>query len=119
MHEFSIAEAIVHAAQEVAQAHGGGKVEAVRLRIGELRQVVPEALLFAFDVLKQETPLAEASLQWENVPARVRCRECHTEYHPEDVFWECPACGAFGGEVLAGEELEIIGVTLWGGTHGD
>lgn len=119
MHEFSIAEAIVQAAQEVAQAHENARVERVSLRVGELRQVVPDALLFAFDVLKRDTPLADASLEWETVPAQVRCRECGTEYHPEDIFWECPSCGAFGAEVVAGEELEIVGITLWEGSDGD
>lgn len=119
MHEFAIAEAIVRAAEEVAQAHGGMPVEQVRLRIGELRGVVPEALTFAFDVLKQDTLLAEAVLGWDTVPAAVRCRSCGMHYRPQDVFWECPSCGAVGGEVVAGEELEITSITLAGGTDGD
>ena len=119
MHEFSIADAIIRATQEVVQANGGGKVEEIHLRIGELRQVVPDALLFAFDVLKQDTPLAEASLHWETVPAQVRCKACDTEYHPRDVFWECPSCGAIGAEVVAGEELDIVSITLMEGSDGD
>lgn len=119
MHEFSIADAIVRATQEVVQQNGGGKVEQVRLRIGELRQVVPDALLFAFDILKQDTPLSEASLEWETVPAQVRCKTCGTEYHPKDVFWECPSCEALGAEVVAGEELEIVGITLLEDSDGD
>lgn len=119
MHEFSIADAIVRATQEVVQQNGGGTVERIHLRIGELRQVIPDALLFAFDILKQDTPLAEASLQWETVAARVRCKTCRTEYHPKDAFWECPSCGAIGAEVIAGEELEIIGITLLEGSDGD
>ncbi|MCS6830891.1 MAG: hydrogenase maturation nickel metallochaperone HypA [Armatimonadota bacterium] len=119
MHEFAIAEAIVRATQEVVHQNGGGKVEQIRLRIGELRQVVPDALLFAFDILKQDTPLEEASLEWETVPAQVRCKTCGVVYHPKDVFWECPSCGAFGAEVTAGEELEIVAITLREGSDAD
>jgi len=119
MHEFSIADAIVRATHEVVQANGGGKVDQIHLRIGELRQVVPDALLFAFDILKQDTPLSEASLQWETVPAQVRCKVCGTEYHPRDVFWECPSCSAIAAEVVAGEELEIVAITLMEGSNGD
>lgn len=119
MHEFSIADAIIHATQEVVHQNGGGKVEEIHLRIGELRQVVPDALLFAFDVLKQGTPLAEATLEWETVPAQVRCKTCNTEYHPKDIFWECPSCGAIGAEVVAGEEMEIVGITLLEDSDGD
>ncbi len=119
MHEFSIAEAIVRTSEEVLRANGGGKAEKVHLRIGELRQVVPDALTFAFDILKEDTLLADASLEWETAPAQVRCRSCGTEYHPRDVFWECPSCGAIGAEVVAGEELEILAITLAGGSDGD
>lgn len=119
MHEFSIAEAIVRTSEEVLRANGGGKAEKVHLRIGELRQVVPDALTFAFDILKEDTLLADASLEWETVPAQVRCRSCGTEYHPRDVFWECPSCGAIGAEVVAGEELEILAITLAGGSDGN
>lgn len=119
MHEFSIAEAIVRTSEEVLRANGGGRAEKVHLRIGELRQVVPDALTFAFDILKEDTLLANASLEWETVPAQVRCRSCGTEYHPRDVFWECPSCGAIGAEVVAGEELEIVSITLAGGSDGD
>lgn len=119
MHEFSIAESIVRVGEEVLRANGGGRAEKIHLRIGELRQVVPDALTFAFDILKQDTLLAEASLEWETVPARVRCKSCGTEYHPGDVFWECPSCGALGAEVVAGEELEIVSITVLGGSDGD
>ncbi|MEJ5250748.1 MAG: hydrogenase maturation nickel metallochaperone HypA [Chthonomonadetes bacterium] len=119
MHEFSIAEAIVRTSEEVLRANGGGRAEKVQLRIGELRQVVPDALTFAFDILKENTLLADASLEWETVPAQVRCRSCGMEYHPKDVFWECPSCGAIGAEVVAGEELEIVSITLAGGSDGN
>lgn len=119
MHEFSIAEAIVRTGEEVLRANGGGRAEKVQLRIGELRQVVPDALTFAFDILKKDTLLADASLEWETVPAQMRCRSCGREYHPKDVFWECPSCGAIGAEVVAGEELEIVSITLAGGSDGN
>ncbi len=119
MHEFSIAEAIVRTSEEVIRANGGGKAEKICLRIGELRQVVPDALTFAFDILKADTLLADALLEWETVPARVRCRQCGKEYHPQDVFWECPSCGAVGAEVVAGEELEIVSITVTGDRDGD
>jgi hydrogenase nickel incorporation protein HypA/HybF len=119
MHEFSTAEAIVRTTQEIVQSNGGGRVEKIHLRIGELQQVVPDALLFAFDVLKQDTPLAEASLEWEAVPALVRCHSCGEEYHPSDVFWECASCGALGAEVIAGREMEIVSITLLEENDGD
>ncbi len=112
MHEFSIAEALLQATLQVAETHGGRPVERVRVNIGRLRQVVPEALTFAFNALTKETLAEGATLTWEEVPTRVRCR-CGTTFQPEeDWFWACPECGAAGGEVLEGEELILESVTL-------
>jgi len=114
MHEFSIAEELLKAALEVAETHDQRAVERVRVRIGRLRQIVPEALAFAFDALTKGTLAEGAALVWEEVPTRVRCRKCETVFQPEeDWFWSCPSCGAAGGEVLEGEELILESVTLF------
>ncbi len=113
MHEFSIAEELLKATLEVAESHDRRAVERVRVHIGRLRQVVPDALTFAFDALTKGTLAEGAALVWEEVPTRVRCRQCETVFQPEeDWFWSCPSCGAAGGEVLEGEELILESVTL-------
>jgi hydrogenase nickel incorporation protein HypA/HybF len=113
MHEFGIAADLLEAALVVARTHGGQAVERVHVRIGCLRQVAPEALLLAFAALAPGTLAAGATLTWEEVPARIRCRGCGTIFAPtEQWFWYCPACDTPGGEVVAGEELVLERVTL-------
>lgn len=112
MHEFSLIESVLRTALQVAEEHGGARIERVSLRIGALQQVVPDALTFAYDAAVTGT-LAEGSvLDWEAVPARVACAGCGKEYEPDDVFWLCPACGAQGGEVREGDELLLTSVEL-------
>ena len=119
MHEFSIAEALLEAALAVAESHHGQAVEGLHVRIGCLRQVVPEALLLAFDALTAGTLATGATLTWEEVPAQIRCRGCGTIFAPtEKWFWSCPACSTPGGEVLAGEELVLERVILKEARHG-
>jgi len=113
MHEFSIAEALLQAVLEVAETQGGLPVERVCVHIGRLRQVRPEALIFAFDALTTGTLAQGATLVWEDIPPRVRCHACHTIFQPEeDWFWTCPRCGVAGGEVLEGDELVLESVIL-------
>ncbi len=113
MHEFSIAADLLEAALAVIRTHGGQAIERLHVRIGCLRQVVPEALLFAFDALTPGTLAEGATLTWEEVPSCIRCRGCGTIFvPPERWFWSCPACSTPGGEVLAGEELVLERVTL-------
>ena len=113
MHEFSIAEALLQAALEVAETQGGLPVERVCVHIGRLRQVLPEALTFAFDALTTGTLAQGATLIWEEIPPRVRCHACQAIFQPEeDWFWTCPRCGVAGGEVLEGDELVLQSVTV-------
>ena len=52
MHELSIADAIVR----IACAHAGGRrIESVEVKVGHLRQVVPDALAFAFTLVAEGT----------------------------------------------------------------
>ena len=45
----------------------------VSLRIGHLRQVVPDSLAFYFELVSRETLCEGARLEQEVVPARLRC----------------------------------------------
>lgn len=76
MHELALAEAIAAIAEEHA---GGRRVAKVEVEIGHLRQVVPTALTFAFELVTQGTPIEGAELEIKDVPARVACRSCKAD----------------------------------------
>jgi hydrogenase nickel incorporation protein HypA/HybF len=123
MHELSIAEAIV----DVAERHAAGRrVSAVEVRVGALRQVVPEALQFAFALVAQGTALDGARLELVHVPARGRCRACDAECAHADFPLRCARCGGLELDLLAGEELcvealeldDAEAVTTEGTSHG-
>src|SRR3954454_9976131 len=104
MHELSIADAIV----TIASRHAAGrKVERVEVRVGHLRQVVPDSLRFAFELITAGTELEGAELALEEVPARVVCRACEQETVLNEFPAHCGACGGFDVEVTAGEDLLV------------
>jgi hydrogenase nickel incorporation protein HypA/HybF len=104
MHELSIAEAIV----DVAVRHARGRqVYRVEVKVGHLRQVVPSALQFAFELLADGTVLGGAELAIEEVPARGRCRTCGAETTMTQFPLQCSSCGGLDLELLAGEELLV------------
>ena len=122
MHELSIAEAVV----AIAARHARGRqVYRVELRVGHLRQVVPTALEFAFELLTAGTVLEGAELVIEDVPARGRCRRCGTETTLTAFPLHCDDCGGVDLELVAGEELlvdaldvEEMEMTTEGVAHG-
>lgn len=113
MHEFGLAEPLLHAALEIAEQHGGLAIEQVCAQIGRLREVAPEALTFAFDALSKGTLAEGATLIWKEIAPRVRCAQCAMVFEPVDEhIWTCPTCAVTGGELLAGNELVMERVVL-------
>jgi hydrogenase nickel incorporation protein HypA/HybF len=109
MHELSIAESLV----EIVSRHARGRrVERVELKIGHLRQVVPSALEFAFELLADGSCIEGAELSIEQVPVTGRCRECGAEATMPELPLRCPSCGAVDLELLTGEELLVDALEL-------
>ena len=109
MHELSIADAIVR----IAAAHAGERrVTAVHVEVGRLRQVVPDALEFAFGLVAQDTVVEGAELVLEEVPVRVACAACATESEQRSFPLACLRCGSLDVEVVGGEELQVESIEL-------
>src|SRR3954467_11819110 len=109
MHELSIADAIV----TIASRHAKGRpVSRVEVRGGHLRQVVPDSLQFAFELITAGTELEGAELALTEVPARVRCNACAAETELTEFPAHCGACGGFDVEVTAGEELLVESIEV-------
>lgn len=111
MHEMSIAMAVVGQVEEAAGAEGAGAVESVRLQVGELAGVVPDALRFCFELACAGTVLAGAELSFDPVPGRARCEPCAGEWDtgmPPNLC--CPQCDGAAAELVSGRELRITDV---------
>jgi len=112
MHELSIAVALVETACEKAAALGDARVEALHLKIGRLSGVVPDALLFSWDVATRGTALEGAQLRIVEVPLTIRCDRCDAERAPPDALLICPVCGEPAFDVVRGRELELVALEV-------
>jgi len=112
MHELSIAQSIVDSAIAQAAAHGGRRVLAVGVRVGDVSGVAVDALEFCFGVTTRDTELDGARLDLERVAIRFRCRACEAEFEPADFQATCPACGSEAASMVAGDELALTFLEL-------
>jgi hydrogenase nickel incorporation protein HypA/HybF len=70
MHELSIAVSLVEAICDELPKFGPVSVRSVRIRVGALSGVAPDALAFAFDVATDGSQIAGARLDVEGTPGR-------------------------------------------------
>ena len=113
MHELSIALSLIELASEKAGDVGGGRIEAVHLRLGRLAGVAKDALAFSFDLASRGTPLDGARLVIEEVSITVFCPQCRAErVLPEAGALRCPVCGALTPDVTRGRELELTALEV-------
>jgi hydrogenase nickel incorporation protein HypA/HybF len=109
VHELSIAESVVQVASRHAE---GRRVTKVYLKVGHLRQVVPSALAFSFELVAQGTPAEGAELEMQQVPAAGVCRDCGAESRLSAFPLVCDSCNSHDLEIIQGEELLVESLEL-------
>ena len=107
MHELGIAASVLQEAQQEAQRHPGARLRKVKLRVGELSGVNPEALNFSFEVLVRNAGLEPLALEIEICPRRQRCPACQRTFTVAEYDLRCPSCGLAETEFAGGDELEL------------
>ena len=120
MHEVAIAEAIMDAVERYAE---GRPVTVIRVKVGRLRQVVPEQLAFYADLVAELRPGCKgASFEWEQVGAVLKCRSCGSEWDPAPppahenaeliLRFACPRCDSGDHEVLSGDDVVVESIDV-------
>jgi hydrogenase nickel incorporation protein HypA/HybF len=110
MHELGITQSVVEA---VTDRTGSSPVARVRVRVGRLAGVVPDAMRFCFELVTAGTPLEGAVLEIDQTDGRGRCRACGEEFPLTDLILLCD-CGSADVEVLTGRELAVASVVMAG-----
>ena len=112
MHEPSIVEALLAEIRRQLAAHTGKKLNCVHVRVGALRQVVPEIMTNCFQVMTKDTELAGARLDLEQIPATAHCPKCSKTFPVEENWFVCPTCQTTEAKLQAGNELELTSLEL-------
>jgi hydrogenase nickel incorporation protein HypA/HybF len=109
VHELSICEAILHKIEANAE---GRSVTAVTVKIGHLRQVVPDALRFSWEVVTDSTDHRGAQLQIDHVPAVVECHNCGQRTTLDLPILSCSGCESFEVTLISGDEFQLVSMDL-------
>jgi hydrogenase nickel incorporation protein HypA/HybF len=121
LHEFSAACSIVDTALEAANSNNATKVNVVNIEIGEFTFLIPEQLIFNFEIASKNTILEGAELRIKNVKGRLLCSKCgfegESQVDPDippqiAVFapMKCPKCGSSSTTITGGKDFIITNI---------
>lgn len=109
MHEFGIAEDILKKVTPY-RLPVMGKIQKIRVKVGETLAVTAEELLEAFGMISVGTPAENAKLEVEIMPLKMKCSSCGIEFNPHIPRLDCATCGSTNIAVISGKELEVVGI---------
>jgi hydrogenase nickel incorporation protein HypA/HybF len=114
MHELSLAEAINKTIKDLCERSAWARVRRIVLKIGHMRQVDPELLSFAFNVVAKGTVSEDAELSILELPIVFKCHACGKKIGSEAMTFICQDCGSTDVELLSGMELTIESMEVEG-----
>ncbi len=95
-----------------AKQYGSERIVRIKLKVGVLSGVVPEALEFAFAALSPGSLAEGATLEIQSFSIRLKCTECGNEFDSDALFFPCPQCCSESATLIHGEELEITQIEM-------
>jgi hydrogenase nickel incorporation protein HypA/HybF len=108
MHELSIAESLLEVALENCSSQGFSRIGNIKVLIGKASGLMPDALLFGFNAVKEGTAADQAVLEIEEVTVSGRCNICEKDFTTENVYvLNCPHCQGVSFTIKTGRELMI------------
>lgn len=112
VHEVGIMQSVLEIAEEQARKAGASRILEIRLRVGRMTGVVPEALDHAFAVLCDGGMAAAARLLVDAVPGAFWCGRCAAEFECDDLIGGCPTCQEPSFDLRRGRELEVVSLEV-------
>ena len=112
MHEMSLAESVREIVLDTARANQAKRVRTVRLEIGALSQVEPEAMRFAWDVVMQDGAAQGAQLLIVITPGQAWCMQCSASVPVAQRGDACPRCGRHQLQVTGGDRMRVMDIEI-------
>ncbi len=107
VHELSLAEHALEIIQEAAEREGFERVHRVRVEVGRLSHVQPEALRFAFAAVCAGTCADGAVLEIIDTPGVGECPHCLVRVAMDTEPAWCASCDDSVLRVVAGTRMAV------------
>ncbi|MEW6515850.1 MAG: hydrogenase maturation nickel metallochaperone HypA [candidate division FCPU426 bacterium] len=120
MHEFSICTSLINIINSEIKNiflksnynEKNTSIKKINIKIGSLRQVIPEYLKFAYRTLTIDSYLFGSELNIDIIPLKISCNNCG--YTGEIPFnkYVCVKCNSISIDITNGKELFIESIEI-------
>ena len=119
MHELSMAQGIINAVLDTAEANNATEVNEVTVEVGRLAMINPEQLQFILGVLVENTIIEDAEIKFEEIPAEIDCLDC--DFHGDAILDDsdhyapivrCPECDSLSVDILNGKDIVVKNIVI-------
>lgn len=97
------------------------RVSAVNVEVGEFTFLIPEQLIFNFEIARRNSILEGAELRIKRVKGRLLCTDCQFEGEsivdsdiPDQIAafapMKCPKCGGSSTKITGGKDFVITSI---------
>ena len=112
MHEMSIAQNLIAILEDEMVKNKASRLRAVRLNIGEMSGIVPEALKTCFEIITAKSNMKGAVLKMDIAPLIGYCRKCEEEFKIMEYDFSCPECDSTDIDIISGREMNIVEIEV-------
>ncbi|MBN2473516.1 MAG: hydrogenase maturation nickel metallochaperone HypA [Pirellulales bacterium] len=112
MHELSLAQNIMEIVEAERAEHGFERVHEIRLKVGALSGIDPQALELAFEAVREDTCAAEATIEIDAEPRVVTCRRCGATMDADPGPVACGSCGSTDLDLQGSTGLDIVSLEV-------
>ena len=103
----ALAVSIVNIVEEAARRQDAVRVTEIRLEIGELANVEPEALAFGLEAALAGSLAEGARVEYLQIPGRGVCLACAETVPLAALYDPCPRCDGYPVRPTGGQELRV------------
>lgn len=107
MHEVALAQGIVDIVTAQSRRDGFARAKVVHVELGDLSNVMPEALVFGFQSASLGTAAEGARLNLVRSPGKGWCLDCSAEIEVAARVALCPRCGGVKWVVTGGAQMRV------------
>ena len=93
--------------EDHANSQAFNSVKTVWLEIGALSGVELDAMRFGFDAVMRDSVADGARLEIIEIPGQAWCLTCAETVPVQQRFDQCPKCGGYQLELVAGDQMRI------------